>query len=474
MYRHVLHEDGGFTLVEVMVAIAILMVGVLGTVAMVDTGSAKTSANNQREVAVNLTRDLVEASRQIRYTSLTSGSMVSTLQGQSGLADDDAAAAGWQITRRGTAFTVTATVCAIDDPRDGGGTHDSSYCSDSGAAGTTDDNPSDYSRVRFTVAWSAESGARTSLSQSTLVDSTYRGPTVTALDTTPTAGAPAITSAGTTSQSFAATTDPAAARVDWSLDGKYQAAATGSGSSWAFTWNLGTACSASGVADGNYQVGAQAFDGKGQSAGTRYQAIVLNRCVPTAATGLQGGRNRWGVELQWNANPESDIVGYYVYRGIAGATPAAVASGPCGGLLTQPTCLEPDDATMAGKTLTYYVKAVDRTTTGGTLRTGPASANLTVTTTNRVPGTPLIGDASAYGYDIGWFGTSDPDSGDSVDFYRVYRDGKTLADRYDVVDNTGSPVPYLDPESNAVQHTYYVVAVDTRLAESAFSNGVVK
>ena len=56
-------DQRGFTIVEVMVAMAILLVGLLGTVAMIDGANATTASTRGREGATNLARELVEASR---------------------------------------------------------------------------------------------------------------------------------------------------------------------------------------------------------------------------------------------------------------------------------------------------------------------------------------------------------------------------------------------------------------------------
>ena len=75
---------------------------------------------------------------------------------------------------------------------------------------------------------------------------------------------------------------------------------------------------------------------------------------------------------------------------------------------------------------------------------------------------------------LSWVASAgDPDIGDSVDYYRIYRDGTTYADRYD---RTGmsSELTWTDTNTNGVAHDYSVVAVDTQLAESAFSNTVTR
>jgi type II secretory pathway pseudopilin PulG len=473
MWKCAQRSETGFTLVEVMVAIAVLMVGVLGTVSMVDAANQTTSANNQRETATSLAREIVESVRTVPYPTIAGGGLAAAVQGQSGLADDDAAG-GWQIERRGTTFTIAVTACAFDDPRDGTGTHGPSFCSDVGAAGTADASADDYSRVKVTVTWSTASG-RGTVEQPTLVTSDYRGPRVTAVTPTTTLpltdGTPTIYSG--ISQGFSATTAPAASRVEWFVDGKSMGNAAGSGTSWSFGWPLGTACSTTPgtVRDGQYEIGAKGFDSAGQSGGPFYLTVLVNRCTPQAPTGLQGGRNGAGkVELQWDASPEGDIVGYYVYRVVGTATPTTASqisgSSPCAGLLTEPECIDNDPSSSS--TLTYNVRAVDKSSSGQE-RVSPASSNLSVTTNNRPPAVPTLYNASTYAT-LGWLPTTDPDSGDSVDFYRVYRDGA----RHDVVDNSGSYLLWDEPEPDGATHEYRITAVDTRLRESALSNAITR
>jgi hypothetical protein len=298
-----------------------------------------------------------------------------------------------------------------------------------------------------------------------------RGPAVTAFDTNP-PGNPVVT--GGNSIAFALTTSIAPAKLEWYLDGAFQqdlgSGVSGGATAYSFSWNAGSPCSNNSVGDGTYVLSARAFNTAGSTPGPRALTVRLNRCVPQAPTALSGGRNRWGVELNWEDNHEDDVIGYRIFRGIGSATPAAVASGPCSGLLKVSTCIEPDPA--PSQSVTYNVRAVDRGASGAE-RDGTASANFTVVTGNRVPSTPTIGNAGTYGT-IGWYAVSDPDRGDAVDFYRVYRDGQALSNRYDVIDAAGDPIVWTDPSAGGTQHTYYVVAVDTRLAESGFSNAVTR
>ena len=65
------HDERGMTLVEVMAAMVILLIGVLGTLTLVQGSLSSTSRTTAREQATNLARDLVERSRQADYANIT-------------------------------------------------------------------------------------------------------------------------------------------------------------------------------------------------------------------------------------------------------------------------------------------------------------------------------------------------------------------------------------------------------------------
>lgn len=120
-------RDEGFTIVEVLVAVFILLVGVLGTVALVENGLSSTNRTSAREAATNIARDVAERSRQIAYTSMTATSAPAMLQA----ATPDAGAlsgSSFTVTRRNTVYTVTVTACSIDDTSDGVGVGNSTFC----------------------------------------------------------------------------------------------------------------------------------------------------------------------------------------------------------------------------------------------------------------------------------------------------------------------------------------------------------
>ena len=63
-------DQSGFTLVEVMVAVFILLIGVLGALTLLDGANAATSRTKKREAATNLARELIESARAVPYPDL--------------------------------------------------------------------------------------------------------------------------------------------------------------------------------------------------------------------------------------------------------------------------------------------------------------------------------------------------------------------------------------------------------------------
>ena len=473
-----------------MIAIFVLLVGVLGSVALVDGANRTTAGNKAREGGTNLARDILETAHDLTIVqAATAGeNLQADLVALGAPADDDTATAGWQVKRRNFTYTVTFTACAVDDNSgDGYGVHDSgvSWCSGSTATGTSDGNPLDYAQLRATVTYT-EKGAARQVSESAVLNNLSDGPLVTGI----TSGTSLpITSTSVSSVTFTATTDQAAAGAEWYLNGTDQgAAAKGANArTWTFPWTIGaatgtgTGCSASGggVVDGAYLVGAQAFDPQGLSAGRKALTVNLNRCAPLAPTRLAGGRTiLWNdVELHWDTNPEGDIAGYYVYRQNGNAAFQAITSGGCSGLLRVASCIEADP----GGNVTYEVFAVDKDT-GGALRMGPASTTLPAPTNNTQPcrpgttgsgncgNSPVVSSGGTTST-LTWAAPNpqDPNTGDTIAYYNVYRDGTALSNRYDSADNTGATINWTDPDTGGAQHTYYVTSVDNRGAESALT-----
>ncbi len=313
----------GFALVEVMVAAAILAVGVLGVLAMIDAANATTGKNKLREGATNLAREVIENVDALPYSAIDPSTLVATLQSKPQLANAGGGAS-WVVVRRGVSYTVTATVCNIDDPRDGAGTHDASFCSGGTAAGTTDGQPVDYKRV--TVTTNSGNSAITQVRQSTLM---FPSGNTTVASVTNMVGSPAspITSSANTSVSFTLTTDRApTGGVEWFIDDNPKGTASGSGTSWSFTWPI------SSLPDGTYVVSARAYNSSG-AYGAPYQlSYTLNRNVPLAPTGFNAGWNPAdsSVDAEWLGNTEGDILGYHVWRQQTSPTTGSIEAVNCG------------------------------------------------------------------------------------------------------------------------------------------------
>lgn len=515
-------DQRGFTLVEVMVAAFILLVGILGTIKLIDAANATTVSTKQREAGVNLTREVVEDVHSIPYEALTANSVVPQLQSQPGL-EDMGAGGGWTIRRRGTTFNVAVGACTVDDPKDGLGSHDQGiFCAtgdgssdeecddlleamadgDAGDAhvhgeaaigecgididldgevddllesevcltlpaaceeGTADANPQDYKRV-VTNVWWQRNGVVRSVRQTTLVNNpgSAVGPAVRSLQLD--GVSQPVTDPATGSAPFTFTTSSQPATVSWMLDGEAQGTATmTSATAGGFSWPISGS-----VRDGSYTVAVRAFNDSGIAGASRSMTVTLNRYLPTAPDGFAAGRNNTIVDFEWLPNPERDLSGYRVYRENAGGDVRVCE------LTTATECY---DANPPGGPATYYVVAVDRDPVSGDHREGAHSATKTVVTTNNPPNPPtvLVASVSNGTTILRWTPPSpaDPDPGDSIDFYRIYRDGSLYADRYDRT-GSGTEVTYTDIHTGGDQHTYWVTAVDTQLAESTLLGPVTR
>jgi prepilin-type N-terminal cleavage/methylation domain-containing protein len=486
MARTRIGSESGFTLVEVMVAISILLIGVLGTVTMIDTGNATTARTKAREGATALARSVLEISRGVPYRELSSAQVLAELSGREGLADARAGVAGHQVDSSNFLYTVAVTTCQIDDPVDGLGEHDEGdFCADSAAEAANDRNADDYRRVVVTLQWGAGSAPSESVTQTAVITNPVGGfgPSVTAL-------VPAVPStveifsASVDGPTYDVTTSTVPASVTWSVDGARLGEAIGSGTDWEFEWDLGPADDPLFV-DCVYVVQAEAFDDKGRAGAAKALTVTLNRRRPFAPGGFAGGRNLNGarVDVQWDPNRECDAKQYRVYRGTA---PDAITTEVCEPTKSEPTsCV--DEAAPAGVTLYYQVVAID-TPAGGGDREGDRSAVLEVPpeAANAGPPAPpatltvcmggtagcldIEGEPAPTGLPVlSWDASSDPDG---IGFYRVYRDGATYADRLDVLFQVpDKPLVFVDDTAEG-SHSYRVSAVDTLFGESVLTGEV--
>ena len=485
------------TLVEVLVAIVVLVVGIFGTISMIDSANTTTAKTKAREGSTNVGRGILEVARSVSYRNLASDTVVGAASSRPAFADAGGGS-GYAVKSRNQLYNVDIGVCAVDDPKDGLGSHadvDVDFCVDSGGSSSgTDRNPDDYRRVAISLTWAV--GKNTAKSkQTTIVTNPVGGFGPSVVSLTPTNFTSPITSSAFSTAKLAAMTSAPAAEVNWSINGDVQGKASGSGTSWNFDWRLdktkpdGTSV----FPDCTYLVSAQAFDNKGRAGAPKAITVSVNRFAPLAPRQFEGGRNLNSsrVDLQWLPNDECDIQGYRVYRG---TSPSAVDTLVCPSTGTTPIkkteCLdETAPAPSAGVTLYYKVVGVDKDPAGG-LREGTATA-LQIVESDSPPtspsnlvacagGAPGCNDLNADPVPDGsvaitWDPSTDADANDGIYFYRIYRDGSTYADRYDVFyPVSGKPLTWVDADASGGPHDYRISAVDLRFGESALSAAVNK
>lgn len=130
--------EDGFSIVEVVVGMVVMLVAVLGTLTLIQGALASTTGTKAREQGTSLARDLVERSRQLPYADMSTGAAPASLRDALPASDATAAVDGGSFTvrRRGTTYTVAVSACTIDDPTDGPGAGDlDSFCRAAGAGG---------------------------------------------------------------------------------------------------------------------------------------------------------------------------------------------------------------------------------------------------------------------------------------------------------------------------------------------------
>jgi Tfp pilus assembly protein PilV len=338
--RPLARDQSGLTLVEMLVAAVLLVTGVLGTFALIDTANRTTSNAASREGATNIAREVLEAAHGTAYTKIGQTDWLRprlvSLAGSSGSVT---AANGYTnqttVTRRSTAYTVTLTWCSVDDTRDGYGNHDPSikWCSDSAGTGTGDPQAEDFKRVAVHLTWTVN-GAQRSLDQLATFGASGAaiGPTVSSLTlTSPTAADPAAPSITVNPANGLATfrgVSVGAADMRFIVNGAEQqsgAAAAGNGT-WTFNWNIAA------LKDGTYSIGAVAIDALGTRGEPRSIQVTLNRGAPAPLANITGGYNYVTIggkktlvlEGAWDANTEGNIIGYEVLRGTSVVCPTSL------------------------------------------------------------------------------------------------------------------------------------------------------
>jgi len=150
-----LQDDGGFTLIEVLVAAAILVSGLLAVFGMLAVASHDSSTNRQRQAETSLAREVLENARSLGYAQLVPGTIATALAPN--IPGSVVSGSTLSVNRSIYSFRVSVSACSLDNPDDGYGSHalppnsGGSWCPDVAAGGTTDTNPDDYKRVSVTV-----------------------------------------------------------------------------------------------------------------------------------------------------------------------------------------------------------------------------------------------------------------------------------------------------------------------------------
>ena len=464
-----LRDERGFTLIEVMVTMLILVVGIAGAIAMIDGANARTLANKEREAGNALTREVIEAARSVPYRQLSGSTALAQLQAIPGLEDTDPGGV-WTVERRNQTYTISLSVCSVDDDQDGFGTTGGGFCA--AQTSTADQNPDDYKRISVDISW-VRGGVTRDIKQVGLVnnEASSAGPSVEFTDQTPGGLATTeITSpASLSNMTFKVQAEDGTVVIRFAVDGVLLDSSTSTNPT--FTWHINSG--GTHVPDGTYIVSVTAFDAEGTPGPTKSRTIRLNRDAPVAPEDVFGGFNpRWGdatdiVELQWARNTEPDVTGYRVYRKLASGDQVV----PGCDQPTQPSftdCI--DHNPPAGATIDYYVVALDQDPSTGSPREGGKSLTLTATRATTKPNQAATlsavqdddsvvlvwDDAPAF---------TPPYSGSPVIFYRVYRDGTTLSHR---IARTGQQAltTFRDIGAAAGNHQYYVTAVDENFSES--------
>jgi prepilin-type N-terminal cleavage/methylation domain-containing protein len=501
-FPHVSSERG-FTLIEILVAMFLLLVGILGTIALVDGANAETNAADTRIGASNLAREITEDAHAVDYDSLLTSTVGSTLRGYSSLTGT-ISGGNWIISRHGAKYTVSVTACKYDNPEDGlATTHDSTFCTNSSAdPNGTDSNGDDFRRVDVTISWASEGGQQHTLKQTALIvnPSGGLGPRITSMtpqvvvyqpNMQPSSCGSGCTwiQGGNQAGLFTVNTATPANSLNWSAsDGTSSGTISPSLPTTTFTWNWDI----TNVLDGTYTVNAQPFDDRGVPGDLKTATVYVNKGAPIAPTSFSGGwdTNTSGgdvVDLSWAYNPEHDIVGYRVYRdsngnGVydSGDSQACPPGGSNPSVITVNYCTDtnPIGNHSGNPSPTYFVVATDvadATNPNSPPREG-APAPLTLPSVGSAPTFDCSSESLTSSVQDGlptirW---SAPASG-NVAFYRIYRDpnpdpgtcGVTLplSARYDFT--TGAVTSYSDPNpGSSNDHVYYITAVDNHFNES--------
>lgn len=461
-------------------AAAILAVGLIGLLGLLDTSVKASASTRAREGATSLAREILEDARTIPYAQIISTSIESQLQAMEAL-KDHSSASGWQIERRGFSYTVAVKECAIDDPKDGlAETHGATFCEGQESwksGGAVDTAPEDLKRITVEVSWTVQKRTSTVKQVSTLTAAGQAvGLTATNLEITSaynkvlsnsTSTTPIITEKETEALTFSVTFPEGTSAIIWSLEGAKQEELTPSSkaTSLTFSWTINQSAKGIYVSDGTYQVAAQTVDSTGVIGPPISIPVRLIRGTPAAPKEVVGGFNTvfsGGTEtevgeLQWKANTERNVIGYRVY----GPSNELICPESLETLSTSTSCT---DFHVSGKPVErpYTVVAIYRNQYEEVTQS-PSSTLTIKRAESAAPNAPtnLVATKNADGsVTLTW---TAPASGTAPAFYRIYRGSTSYTSRYG---ETTLP-EYKDTDATTT-HEYWVTAVSSNLTESPF------
>jgi hypothetical protein len=476
-------DQSGFTVLEVLVAAVVLLIGLLSGSALLDNANETSAATNEREQATNLARQIIEDTHSIPYSQISPTAVAGELQAMQGLANETHGPT-WQISRRGVSYTVTVSECALDDPKDGLGKHvngfgENWFCEgqkeSTGKEVDEDATPEDLKRVTVDVRWKAI-GRSPDVHEVSMLSSAGEAPGLPASELhlqSPSIGAgvtgtptqaTVIQEPASETLTFAASAPAAAKAMRWSLEGITQTPepAQTSATTWSFSWPIPLNT----VSDGTYAISVQAIDATGVAGPPVSISITLIRTTPAPVSGLKGGFNeiftlgnkKKVAEIEWRANTERNVIGYQVEN----PSGQLVCPESQAVLSTALSCVDfsPPGGGLVNET--YSVFALYRNA-GGAVILGPPGKITLLGPLPSGPGAPtgLEAEKTAEGSVVlKW---EAPAGGEPVAFYRIYRGSTEITGRYGVSATT----TFTDTDA-ATAHSYWVTAVGATLRESGF------
>lgn len=493
--RSRLAGEGGFTLIETLVAAFVLAIGLAGVFGLLNVSVKASAQTRAREGATNLARQILEDARTIPYSQLTPTSIVKELKKMNGLGTIESGYISGREseTQKAITYAVSVTECAIDDSKDGlAQTHGTTFCSGQPEwkePETVDTQPEDLKRITVEVKWTALGRAPgvtqvetlTDAGQAIGLDSTglkltspeCPGASCESSPTTP------VITADVSKLTFSVSFPAATTAIRWSLEGSKQEelAVSEGATSAAFSWPIDEPPLHAKVSDGTYQVAVQAVNATGVVGPPISISVRLIRSVPAAPSSVEGGFNSVYVsgvatkvvELQWKANTERNVIGYRVYNPLKQlACPSSLTTLS----LTASCIVFPPPTPSEGA---YTVAALYRNAKNE-VNEGPATSLSAALATSKAPNPPtkLTAKQEANGsVALSWVA-----SVGGAAFYRVYRAPKgtyssglspNYTSRYDATTAT----TYTDTEVTS-EHEYWVTAVSSTLTESEFLGPVTK